>query len=316
MGGAQSSPIAFEAVLRAVAPEPASAAANTAAAPQQPPPAEASQPQTQVRPVAAAEPVTAPAAASGKHDENQHGQPERQAKAPVAPAALAPSAAQSELPSGAAANFVAAPVAPAPAVHSAAAARQVVEVPAPAAPAPDPAPVPAAATDIKIALIDNGQRVELRVTDRGGDIHLTVRSPDAQLAASLRDDLPALSSKLEQSGFHSDMCAPPHPPAAWKRRSRPPPGARRTIPASRAADANSGKTRNRIPGIRSSNKIANPIERNSHGFFNPFVRPNAAYAARAHDACYQVHYRGAVKPPRQPQPQPHPRPVLPPCSHK
>ena len=76
------------------------------------------------------------------------------------------------------------------------------------APTPSPAPSPAAANDIKIALNDNGQRVELRVTERAGDIHVTVRTPDSQLATAMREDLPALSSRLEQSGLHSEMWRP------------------------------------------------------------------------------------------------------------
>jgi hypothetical protein len=204
LGGAQTSKIAFEANLRAAAPEPTSAAAAAPAAPQHTPRAEAPQPEAQVRPQAAG-PIAAAAASSGKHEEKQDAQPERQPKA--AATAVSQSAAQPDVPP-AATNFMApAPAAPAPAPHTAAAPTPVA-APAPVAPIPDPVPVPAAATDIKIALNDNGQRVELRVTDRAGDIHVTVRTPDAQLATSLRSDLPVLSSKLEQSGFHSDMWRP------------------------------------------------------------------------------------------------------------
>jgi hypothetical protein len=75
-------------------------------------------------------------------------------------------------------------------------------------PPTDLPPTASAGHDIKIALNDNGQRVELRITERAGDIHVAVRTPDSQLATALRDDLPALSSRLQQSGLHSEMWRP------------------------------------------------------------------------------------------------------------
>jgi hypothetical protein len=73
---------------------------------------------------------------------------------------------------------------------------------------PLPAAQPSAATDFKIAVNDNGQRVDLRVMQRAGEIHVAVRTPDAVLATSLREELPALSAKLEQSGFHPEIWRP------------------------------------------------------------------------------------------------------------
>jgi hypothetical protein len=51
------------------------------------------------------------------------------------------------------------------------------------------------------------QRVEVRLSERAGELHLAVRTPDERLSGSLRDNLPALSSKLEQAGFRSDSAA-------------------------------------------------------------------------------------------------------------
>ncbi len=159
------------------------------------------------------------AAASEKHNDNQRDQQEREPKtAPPAAAASTPVAAQHvETEPSATTNLVDAsmPV-HAPAVSGASA---PVSVPAPPAshapaatadvkPTADAPPSPTAANDIKIALNDNGQRVELRVTERAGDIHVTVRTPDSQLATAMREDLPALSSRLEQSGLHSEMWRP------------------------------------------------------------------------------------------------------------
>jgi len=55
------------------------------------------------------------------------------------------------------------------------------------------------------------------VTERGGDVHVAVRTPDSGLAGELREDLPALATRLEQSGFHAATWQPasgadrPHP---------------------------------------------------------------------------------------------------------
>jgi len=78
--------------------------------------------------------------------------------------------------------------------------------PAPSTPAAAAAPV---AHDIKLELnVGGGQRVEVRLTDRAGDIHVAVRTPDARLSDAMRADLPALAAKLEQSGFHADAWQP------------------------------------------------------------------------------------------------------------
>jgi hypothetical protein len=84
----------------------------------------------------------------------------------------------------------------------------------PTASAPvDPAAGPvrtAAAHDIKLQVgVEGEQRVEVRVTERGGDVYVAVRTPDTRLAGELRQDLPALASRLEQSGFHATTWTPP-----------------------------------------------------------------------------------------------------------
>jgi hypothetical protein len=50
--------------------------------------------------------------------------------------------------------------------------------------------------------------VEVRVTERGGDVFVAVRTPDNRLAGDLRQDLPALATRLEQSGFHTTAWQP------------------------------------------------------------------------------------------------------------
>jgi len=84
---------------------------------------------------------------------------------------------------------------------------------APAAPTqPEPAAAPthtAAAHDIKIQVGGEGEpKVEVRVTDRGGDVVVAVRTPDSRLAGDLRQDLPSLATRLEQSGYHATTWQP------------------------------------------------------------------------------------------------------------
>jgi len=83
------------------------------------------------------------------------------------------------------------------------------ETPASAEAAPEPSPAPTAAAgaahDIKLELNGGGgERVEVRLTERNGDIHVAVRTPDGRLSDAMREDLPALAAKLEQSGFRTD----------------------------------------------------------------------------------------------------------------
>jgi hypothetical protein len=75
-----------------------------------------------------------------------------------------------------------------------------------ATPEPTAAPTTAAgaAHDIKLELTGGGERVEVRLTERNGDIHVAVRTPDGRLSDAMREDLPALAAKLEQSGFRTD----------------------------------------------------------------------------------------------------------------
>jgi hypothetical protein len=76
----------------------------------------------------------------------------------------------------------------------------------------DPGPEPArtaAAHDIRLQVGGDGApRVELRLTERGGDVHVAVRTSDSRLAGELRADLPGLATRLEQSGFHATTWHP------------------------------------------------------------------------------------------------------------
>jgi hypothetical protein len=85
---------------------------------------------------------------------------------------------------------------------------------------PKPAP---AAHDIRLQLTGPEQRVEVRMVERGGDVHVAVRTSDSGLAGALRQDLPALSARLEQSGFHAESwhTGSPAPPRQTLTESSP-----------------------------------------------------------------------------------------------
>jgi len=82
--------------------------------------------------------------------------------------------------------------APKPAVHIAA---------TPADP-PKASPI---AQDIRLEVAGADHKVELRVVERAGEVQVAVRTPDERLAGTLREHLPLLSSRLEQSGFRADQ---------------------------------------------------------------------------------------------------------------
>jgi len=138
--------------------------------------------------------------------------------------------------------------------------------PAEAPPATAPAPAaPAAAAvqagaahDIKFQVGAPGEpRIEVRVTERGGDVYVAVRTPDSRLAGDLREDLPALATRLEQSGFHAATWQPA--PAGDSRHPADP------SPAASAQDAQSqsrqsGREQQRDPQDQKQRDPENPDE--------------------------------------------------------
>ncbi len=207
---------AFEAHLQAAepqeSPEPSSTAtaAATPAASGKPEIPSPTRDNASAATAADAAPSVAQSAASNsKHGDGSHHPGQEK---PQDPASNAPQPdASADL---AQARFdVTAPVAPTgstiPLTHEAS--RTETSAPTEAAPEPStPQPAAAAPTahDIKLELNDGGQRVEVRLTERGGDIHVAVRTPDARLSDAMRADLPALAAKLEQSGFRTDAWQP------------------------------------------------------------------------------------------------------------
>ena len=77
------------------------------------------------------------------------------------------------------------------------------------------------AHSISLRLTDAGdQTVELKITDRAGEVKVAVRTADPDLAGSLRDNLGDLVHKLEQSGLRADNWHPAPGPVDSARQLR------------------------------------------------------------------------------------------------
>ena len=72
---------------------------------------------------------------------------------------------------------------------------------------------PGAVRDVKFEITGDERRVEVRLSERAGEIKLTVRTPDGPLAGTLRENLPQLSARLAESGLRNEAW---HPAATSK----------------------------------------------------------------------------------------------------
>jgi hypothetical protein len=64
-------------------------------------------------------------------------------------------------------------------------------------------------------------RVAIRMVQNGAEIHVSVRTPDTELAQSLRQDLGKLSTGLDQAGFHTETWRPTAANAAAQSNDNP-----------------------------------------------------------------------------------------------
>jgi hypothetical protein len=62
--------------------------------------------------------------------------------------------------------------------------------------------------DMKLEVKGGDQRVEVRLSERAGEVKMTVRTADEPLANRLRENLPTLSARLAESGFKSEVWRP------------------------------------------------------------------------------------------------------------
>jgi hypothetical protein len=70
---------------------------------------------------------------------------------------------------------------------------------------PPAAPRSGAAQEISIRIAQpDAAPVDLRVVERGGQVHVDVRTSDPAMQTSLRQDLGTLTNSLERAGYHSE----------------------------------------------------------------------------------------------------------------
>ncbi|MBV8845578.1 MAG: flagellar hook-length control protein FliK [Bryobacterales bacterium] len=75
--------------------------------------------------------------------------------------------------------------------------------------APAPVNPPSPAHEIAVRINRAEQAVDVHLTERGGQVHVAVRTPDPALQSSLRQDLGALVRSLDRAGYHAEASAPP-----------------------------------------------------------------------------------------------------------
>ena len=107
---------------------------------------------------------------------------------------------------------------PAAAIERQVSANRAAETNDAAAPAPRMAEVPmvppalapsAPAQQIAVRVSPkDGASVDLHVAERGGEIHVSVRTPDEALQTSLRQDLETLANSLERAGYRAETFTP------------------------------------------------------------------------------------------------------------
>jgi len=62
--------------------------------------------------------------------------------------------------------------------------------------------------DISLNLSNKDQNVQLRLSERGGELHVTVRTPDSTLTHGLREGLSDLVGRLERGGYRAETWQP------------------------------------------------------------------------------------------------------------
>jgi hypothetical protein len=79
----------------------------------------------------------------------------------------------------------------------------------PAVPTPPRAARSEPLADLNIQIRQpNQERVEIRLLQRSGELHVAVRATDLDLAHALRQDLPQLAGRIEQGGHRAEAWRP------------------------------------------------------------------------------------------------------------
>ena len=221
---AAPAPVAFNAVLTPVSnfsaatPSPLQPAANETAPAELPfsfaasfsakPDALKPDEEENATPANAANKDNAPAAPKSREEQS------KDTAAPVTPADAAPQSGDFSRATQSAIVIAAdKPAAPetTQAGSPAAAASDSAQTPrAPEPPVAAPAPTPATPVQQIAVRIpqDGGAPVDLQITERGGEIHVSVRTADTAMQTSLRQDLGTLSNSLERAGYRAEMFTP------------------------------------------------------------------------------------------------------------
>jgi hypothetical protein len=55
---------------------------------------------------------------------------------------------------------------------------------------------------------DNNQRVNVQLVDRGGELRVSVKSPDPVLSQTLQQHMPELTSRLQQQSYRTEVWMP------------------------------------------------------------------------------------------------------------
>jgi hypothetical protein len=84
--------------------------------------------------------------------------------------------------------------------------------------APEAPKLSTPARNMQFAVGAGDQRVEVRVAERDGELHVAVHTPDQRLAGSLRDELPSLAARLESAGLRTQTWHPGSPDSAGRER--------------------------------------------------------------------------------------------------
>jgi hypothetical protein len=150
--------------------------------------------------------VTAPADAKGKQADVKQDDSgvavATQDRAPVADASLTSFPDQARAAAATQSNPTAATPAP---FQSTAQALRSSEPDLPAAPQLRAG----AAQEISIRIAQpDASTIDLRVVERSGQLHVDVRTSDAAMQTSLRQDLGTLTNSLDRAGYHSEIFTP------------------------------------------------------------------------------------------------------------
>jgi hypothetical protein len=106
---------------------------------------------------------------------------------------------------------------------------------------------------VKVPGGDSSTGIDLRFVERGGDIHLSVRTPSADLAQELRGGLNDLAGRLEHAGIRTEISSPAAGQSS-SQDSSPGQSKDQNEPDGRGFSRNSGDSQSQQQELRGSNR--------------------------------------------------------------